>query len=244
MQIAPCQPHRADPAVQTQTCKQQRANPAPQPPAPCKRAVGGQNPSAAVPACREQDGAGRTRGQSKTHGCSPPSFVLPGTGAQAWRGPWAPRLPLLPHRLPSPGRLSWERRAVGYPSPWVPLLACHQCFWVEGEPSPHPHRGSAGWAWGSLWGSIAAEMLRGCWCYPWLEVHCVPASPLPGPRALPWPWVGNRAERWVQAPGEQRGTAPAPAPPAHSHGEPALPVLPRPTRHCASSSFPSYLGGF
>lgn len=131
-----------------------------------------------------------------------------------------------------------------YPSPWVPLLACHAASGWRTSLACTPGTAWQGGQGGhrALCGDPLSQGCSECWWCPGLEVPCMSTSPRQG---LVHPWglqAGDGAGGWVQAPRESCGKAPAPAAvlPAHPHDEPALPVLPRPRHHGASSSFPSY----
>lgn len=123
-----------------------------------------------------------------------------------------------------------------YPSAWVPLLT-----WRGGGDSASRASSACVLTRAKQSGQRGNRAPRGgpslCGCsgdaggtQRWRSPTC-PHPPCKCPEHPCGPGTGNGAGRWAQAPREQCGTAPAPAAalPAHSHGEPALPVLPRPT---------------
>lgn len=124
-----------------------------------------------------------------------------------------------------------------YPSAWVPLLT-----WRGGGDSGSRASSACVLTRAKQSGQRGHRAPRGgpslCGCsgdaggtQRWRSPTC-PHPPHKRPEHPCGPGTGNGAGRWAQAPWEQCGRAPAPAAvlPAHSHGEPALPVLPRPTR--------------
>lgn len=182
---------------------------------------------------------------SKNQRCSPsavPPRVLPGVGARAR----CVHRPLGSRISRTACRLFWEvvmgTVRCRYPSPWAPLLARHgDSEWRVGAACAISRARQGGH------GQLQSRNAWGCWQQPGAEVLCASTPLLQGPEFSRGPRLGDRAGRWAQALREQRGTASAPAAalPAHSHGEPALPVLPRPTHPARSQQLlPQLFGGF